>query len=171
MIEDDRRKEYEALRTELRGADLSCQIIVATLATITGAIIIHWRSHWYAAIIVQLIWLFGIMYFAERRFSITRIAAYIYKHIEVHGTGFGYETFLKKITKRPWSLITSLYREVALGAVVSCVIPFIVERDPNPIYQRLSAGFGLAIAIYGVILCYHYQKFRKIWASDQPEES
>lgn len=165
MKEEDRRKEYESLRNELRGADLSCQVIVATLSTITGAIIIKWSAHWYAGLTIQLIWLFGIMYFAERRFSITRIASYICNEIEANDTGFGYENWLKRIKKRPSSLPTPLHREVSLGIIVSISIPFIPDLSSRQIHARpifwFSLILGIGIATLGIKLCVDYEKYKR----------
>jgi len=164
MKEEDRRKEYESLRTELRGADLSCQLIVATLATITGAIILNWISRWYAGLAIQVIWLFGIMYFAERRFAITRIARYIREHIEKDDSGFAYETVINNETKRPPFLPSPLYREIALGVIVSLFIPVIIKLDSNDTYPNImfwiSLIIGIGIAILGFKLCVDYKKFK-----------
>jgi hypothetical protein len=173
MKEEDRRKEYEYLRTKSRNADFSCQLIVATLSTITGAIIIKWNEHWYTGLTIQLIWLFGIMYFAERRFSITRIAGYIYNKIETDDTGFGYETFLKTINKRPLSLPSPLYREVSIGIIVSLFIPFITRLSSKQNHENLifwvSLIFGIGITVLGIKQCMDYKKFKNQFDKKDPE--
>lgn len=166
---NDRRKEYEFLRDEMGRADRSCQLLVATLAAITGAIILKWNHElWYAGLTLQVIWLFGIMYFAERRFTIARIARYIREHIEKEDNGFCYETVTFKLSqakkKRPWSLPTPLYREVAMGAIVVLFVPLIGKQilslKFSDIRIVISLFFGLGIAITGLKICQDYKQLR-----------
>lgn len=161
------------LRTEIRDADRNCQLIIATLATFTGAIFLKWdQAHWYAGLALQVLWLFGIYYLAERRFAIARIAKYIREHIEQDDNGFHYETVMEEEKgihiespsrkKRPWSLPSPLYREIALGAAVCLAVPFISLSilSPEENTAKIVASFllGAVTAVAGLILCFDYRK-------------
>jgi len=161
---EDRRKEYEFLRAEIRGADLSCQVLAASLVTATGAIVINWMGLWYAGLAIQLIWLFGMMYFAERRFAIARIARYIRNSIEGEGSGFGYESSINTDIKRPISLPTPLCREVSLGVIISLFVPVVIIKassQPVDVLLWVSIGFAVGISALGVKICLDYKNYRK----------
>ena len=119
------------------------------------------------------------MYFAERRFAITRIAKFIRKYIELDDTGFRYETILKKWEgesnkgenntnrKRPLILLTPLYRETILGVIVSIFVPVIYSNliCDNRLLSKsiwiLTLLLSVGIAVVGYNICIEYRKFKK----------
>lgn len=167
---EDKRIEYQVLRTELNQADKTCLIITGFLFTAFGALFSIDKGNENMLVIMSFLSLIALLYYTEKRFIIRKISYFIQKKICTDDSGFGWEKYVgksrNKRTLRPIAFLRPYYFELflcLLGALSPLIYPNFLKNTICGCYTFLQIIWILIISviiILSIVFIYKYERLK-----------